>query len=116
MGTIDENVYPQRAVPKYPVPIPTPVSKPIEDTLKERGQRYGNFDGHANITQNIKNAMSLGHNWTRLSADKKEALEMIAHKIGRILNGDPNYKDSWTDIIGYAKLVENTLEGKSQCK
>ena len=34
---------------------------------------------------------------------------MILHKISRIVNGDPNYKDSWTDIIGYAKLVEKTL-------
>lgn len=30
---------------------------------------------------------------------------MIAHKIGRILNGDPNYRDSWDDIAGYAKLA-----------
>ena len=48
-------------------------------------------------------------NWKELSDDKIEALDMCAHKIGRILNGDPSYKDSWTDIIGYAKLVENSL-------
>ena len=36
---------------------------------------------------------------------------MIAHKIGRILNGDPNYADSWVDIAGYAQLVANELEG-----
>jgi len=34
---------------------------------------------------------------------------MIAHKIGRICNGNPAYKNSWTDIIGYTKLVEQTL-------
>lgn len=53
--------------------------------------------------------MSDSPNWAALSDDKREALEMIAHKIGRILNVDPNYHDSWHDIIGYAKLVENTL-------
>ena len=109
METIDENAYIQRAVPKYTVPLPTPVSKPIEDILQERGQKYGNFDGHAKITQAIKRAMENSYNWASLSNDKKEALEMIAHKIGRILNGDSNYRDSWTDIIGYAKLIENTL-------
>ena len=31
------------------------------------------------------------------------------HKIGRILNGDPDYQDSWTDIIGYTRLVEVDL-------
>ena len=39
---------------------------------------------------------------------------MILHKIGRILNGDPNYADSWHDIAGYAKLVEDELSGKIQ--
>ena len=48
-------------------------------------------------------------NWAALSDDKKEALGMIAHKIARILNGDPEYGDSWHDIAGYAKLVEDSL-------
>jgi hypothetical protein len=34
---------------------------------------------------------------------------MIAHKIGRIINGDPDYIDSWDDIAGYAKLVADRL-------
>ena len=83
----------------------------IEDTLKERGQRYGEFPEHARITQNIKRAMSDSPNWTILSNDKREALEMVAHKIGRILNGDPEYADSWHDISGYAKLVEDAVGG-----
>ena len=81
----------------------------IEKVLEERGKRYGEFVDHAFITQNIKRAMVNSPNWKCLSADMKEALEMIAHKIGRILNGDPNYADSWTDIVGYAKLVERDL-------
>jgi hypothetical protein len=51
-------------------------------------------------------------NWALLSASQKEALEMIAHKIGRILNGDPNYDDSWRDIAGYAELIVKQLNGK----
>jgi len=39
--------------------------------------------------------------------------DMIANKLGRILNGDPNYADSWMDIAGYAKLVADRLEAVS---
>ena len=87
-----------------------PPGSDIDDTLEERGNRYGEFIYHAEVTQNIKRAMKTGQNWAKLSDSMQESLEMIAHKIGRILNGDPNYKDSWHDIIGYAKLIEDTLE------
>ena len=82
----------------------------IESTLEERGRRYGDFHGHAAITQLIKSAMrQKPSKWDNLSDDKKECLEMLAHKIGRILNGDPEYHDSWHDIVGYTKLVADTL-------
>lgn len=82
----------------------------IDTTLEQRGKRYGDFLGHSKITQGIKRAMQESDNWVLLSDDKKEALEMIAHKIGRILNGDPEYHDSWHDIIGYTKLIADTLD------
>lgn len=84
----------------------------IDKTLEERGTRYGAFTGHAQITQGIKDAMKNSPNWSRLAPDQVEALEMTAHKIGRILNGDPNYIDSWHDIGGYIRLVEQRLEGE----
>lgn len=82
--------------------------EPIEDTLGERGKRYGAFDTHAAITQALKNEMRNTPNWRngKLTASHMEALDMIAHKIGRILNGSPDYADSWHDIAGYATLVE----------
>ena len=83
----------------------------IDEILKERGKRYGKFSKHATITQELKNTMRFHTNWEALSNDQKEALEMVAHKIGRILNGDPNYLDSWDDIIGYVKLVTDRLRG-----
>jgi hypothetical protein len=82
----------------------------IDATLAEKGKRYGEFHEHARITQSLKRAMADTPNWSSLSDDKKEALEMIAHKIGRILNGDPDYIDSWHDISGYATLVEKDLD------
>lgn len=81
----------------------------IDDTLAERGSRYGSFAEHARISQSIKDAMIVSPNWTKLAPDQREALEMIAHKVARILNGDPDYHDSWHDIIGYTKLVADRL-------
>lgn len=90
-----------------------PPKESISDTLEERGKRYGPFKGHAAITQLIKDDMKARGGWARLSDSQKEALEMIAHKIGRILNGDPNYDDSWVDIAGYAQLIVDQLNGKN---
>lgn len=86
----------------------------IDAILNERGSRYGNFMTHAKITQELKSVMGmyLYDQGRELADDQMEALEMICHKIGRILNGDPDYADSWIDIAGYAKLVADRLEGK----
>lgn len=88
------------------------MSTDINHTLNERGKRYGEFADHAEISQVLKQYMHNTQNWYHLSFDQKESLDMIQHKIGRILNGDPNYDDSWVDIAGYATLVANRLQGK----
>lgn len=81
-------------------------------TLVERGSRYGPFPGHAEKTQRLKDVFRAYPGWHSLDADQREALDMIAHKIGRILNGDPNYDDSWIDIAGYAQLIVKRLHGE----
>jgi hypothetical protein len=85
----------------------------IEKTLTERGSRYGTFTGHAEVTQGLKRFMAneLAKRNKVLADDQWEALEMVAHKIGRIINGDADYSDSWIDIAGYTKLVADRLEG-----
>lgn len=88
-----------------------PEATGVDAILAERGSRYGKFIDHAAITQKIKRAIFDFNPDLKLDDDQKEALEMIAHKIGRIVNGDPNYADSWVDIAGYAKLVADRLEG-----
>ncbi len=81
--------------------------------LTERGTRYGPFVGHAQITQDLKTviAAALRVRSKVLVYDQQEALDMICHKIGRIVNGDPDYADSWVDIAGYARLVADRLQG-----
>ena len=83
----------------------------IETTLEERGNRYGSFERHAAIAQDIQDAMRLapGEGWNKLAPDQKQALTVIADKIARMLNGDPSYRDNWHDIVGYAKLVDDRM-------
>jgi len=87
------------------------VADTLANTLSERGKRYGRFADHAEITQDLKDVMRACPKWAALTPSQKEALEMVVHKIGRILNGDPNYDDSWVDIAGYAKLEADRLQG-----
>jgi hypothetical protein len=86
----------------------------VDAILDARGSRYGNFLDHARVTYKLK---EVARNFAEekgktFAVDQCEAMDMIFHKIGRILNGDPNYADSWIDIAGYAKLVADRLEGK----
>ena len=82
----------------------------VNDMLAGREGRYGSFRDHAKIAQDLKAVMHERSGWDNLAPDQKEALEMVQHKIARILNGDPNYADNWIDIAGYATLVANRLE------
>lgn len=83
----------------------------VDATVEERGNRYGAFKDGADIMQELKSVMRSTPNWNNLTPSQREALEMIQHKVGRILNGDPNYTDSWHDIKGYAHLIEEELNG-----
>ena len=114
--TKQQDVTPEEldAVLEAAVVMAPEVAGDIEKVLDERGSRYGSFLKHAIITQRLKAVMTDTPNWIALNDDMVESLEMIAHKIGRILNGDPSYADSWVDIAGYAKLVADRLEGKER--
>ena len=81
------------------------MSDELEKTLLERGGRYGEFLENANISQKLKDILRSSQGWDDLYNDHREALEMIAAKISRILCGDPSYEDNWVDIAGYASLV-----------
>lgn len=87
-------------------------TSPTEALITERGSRYGKFKDGADIMQSLKDIMRDVDGWNNLTASQKEALDMIQHKIGRILNGDPTYDDSWKDIAGYATLIVNELNGE----
>jgi hypothetical protein len=99
---------------KLTAPVPSSGDKPlIVDVLKERGKKYGSFETHAILSQKLK-AVIRNHDYhyetKGRSFAQAEAIDMILYKIARIINGDPNYKDSWVDIEGYAHLISETLK------
>ena len=88
----------------------------IDQTLDERAKDYGKFKDSAALMQGIKRLLAdhaLRHNKT-FADDQWEALEMIVHKIGRIVNGNPDKVDHWVDIAGYAKLIADRLQGNAR--
>jgi hypothetical protein len=88
----------------------------IDETLDARAQDYGKFKDGAALMQAMKRTLAdhaRMHNKT-FADDQWEALEMIVHKIGRIVNGNPDKVDHWVDIAGYAKLIADRLQGNAR--
>ena len=88
----------------------------IDETLDARAQDYGRFKDGAALMQAMKRTLAdhaRMHNKT-FADDQWEALEMIVHKIGRIVNGNPDKVDHWVDIAGYAKLIADRLQGNAR--
>ena len=83
-----------------------------EATLKQRGNRYGEFIGNAEVSCLLRDTLE-NHYFTlndeELPELQREAINMICHKLSRIANGDPMYDDNWRDIAGYATLVVEHL-------
>ena len=86
----------------------------VDAILDERATTYGSFEDVADFAQGMKALIHTHLNDTGkvLDPDQMEALDMIASKIGRIVNGNASYVDSWVDIAGYAQLVADRLQGK----
>lgn len=81
----------------------------MSDILDEREKTHGDYYCVAMMAQELKDVMRRGKNWKTLDDTQREALEMIASKIGRILSGNPHEVDHWRDIAGYAALIERWL-------
>jgi len=97
--------------PPEMVPMPD-----IDVTLDARAVNYGTFKDGAELMQSLKRRMAehaVKHDKT-FADDQWEALEMIVHKMGRIVNGNPDVVDHWVDIAGYATLIADRLQGNAR--
>jgi hypothetical protein len=90
------------------------MSQDINEVLVERGNNYGQFPDHATLSQGLKRVMQDHPQYDDLPDPIKEALEMVQHKIARIINGDYTYLDSYVDIRGYTQLVEDYLRKRNE--
>jgi hypothetical protein len=90
-------------------PEPVPEDNTIKQVLAERGKDYGDYASKAQFIQNVKLLMRMSPSWFDMDADMRESMEMIAHKMGRVVYGNPAHKDNFLDIAGYAKLVADRL-------
>lgn len=84
----------------------------VNEMLVERGKTHGDFEAHAAMSQTFKYILRDSKAWDTLDPHMQEALDMIVHKIARILVGNPTHVDHWDDIAGYATLVSNILNGE----
>lgn len=93
------NRFPRQMLERYlhPATVGTTAS-----LLDQRGATHGDYRAMSTRIQQIKTIMRMGSKWTDMSEPQKEALELIATKIGRIIEGDPEFKDHWDDLGGYA--------------
>ena len=91
------------------------LNQSVDETLKQRGNRYGTFSNHAKLSQNLQsvftNHVKQCNQQAEFTDSQREALAMIFHKLARIGNGDPHYDDSWRDICGYSQLIVDELNG-----
>ena len=87
----------------------------VNTLLQERALQYGTFVSLAKTAQEFKSVLyrELGSRNKRLADDQAESLDMILHKIARIINGNADHIDSWADIAGYATLVAERLQGRA---
>lgn len=79
--------------------------------LTERERTHGTFEWNAFVAQRIKSVFRNCPGYHEFSDGHKEALDMIALKLARLLQ-NPNYEDHWLDIAGYASLGLELVEKK----
>ena len=86
----------------------------VEAMLSEREKTHGNFRDHARCTQRLKAVLrdELEIMGKTLTMEQQEALDMVFHKIGRMVAGDANFIDHWDDSAGYSTLVAKILRGE----
>lgn len=78
----------------------------VNETLVKRKNTHGDFAQNAATSQALVRVLRNGQSWGELTDGQRESLEMIAHKMARIVNGNPDFADHWHDIMGYSRLSE----------
>ena len=80
---------------------------PVSELLAERKKTHGSYDADARCAMRLLDVLSTEEQRrdSSLTHIQRHALRMILHKVARIVAGDPNFRDHWDDIGGYAELA-----------
>lgn len=83
----------------------------LDKTLSQRGPIYGPYGDQIKVRRDLLEVMKKAYkkqNGKRMPKVYREYIWDLVNKMSRIATS-PNHIDSWHDIQGYAKLVENDL-------
>jgi hypothetical protein len=81
-----------------------------EQVLSERGMTHGKFSDNARNGQALRDLFRQSPHWADMDPVCREALDMMACKISRILSGQATFADHWLDIEGYSALARRVCE------
>lgn len=82
----------------------------IDAILSERQKTHGDFASVANTYARFQRIYRNADGYKNMTRSQKLALDMIAVKISRMLNGNANDPQHAEDIAGYATLIVRELE------
>ncbi len=83
--------------------------------MPDRTKTHGPYKEQGDRAEMIREAMKL-HLCILLEGYQKTALNMIAEKLSRIIEGDSNFEDHWLDIAGYCERVLEILRKEAHGK
>jgi hypothetical protein len=82
----------------------------IDEILNERRHTHGPYTEQARVSQMLKEIARATSRWNHLPMHQKESVDMIMHKLARVLTGDNSFRDHWDDISGYSILSANEID------
>lgn len=84
----------------------------VDQIVEQRGRTHGLFQDNAVYTNSTRHIWRSSPNWDKLHPEQRLALDEIALKVARMLSSgaDPDNKENWLDIQGYAKLGERSCK------
>lgn len=81
-----------------------------EALLTERQVTHGSFEDNAFNGQYLREFFRRSPHWQTMPLVHREALDMLACKLSRILSGQSTFGDHWADIAGYAELARKACD------
>lgn len=89
----------------------------VDEILEQRANVYGSYKTGVKVRASIVDALMFKYNETHPKADVEEKARInimftdLAIKLMRFA-AEPMYEDSLQDLQGYAKLINDSLQGR----